>query len=76
MPEQKYVVLRLDGSPVDCPALVLLATDVFAIRAFHDYMALIREFHPSEEYRDKVWEVLREFTEWQEEHADRVKIPD
>ena len=76
MAKQKYIVQRADGTEVDCPCVVFLATDVFATEALDAYKHLVMKHHPNMRYSEDIWELVCQFRLWRQGHQGRVKIPD
>lgn len=76
MEKAKYIVTNLDGTPVDCPAFVLLAKDIFAIAGLRAYKKALIDFHPDGSFTYDVEVEIYRIRQWQEDNPDKIKIPD
>jgi len=72
----KYIVRKASGEELDCPCMVLLAKDAFAIYAVQEYRRVIERSHPRENYRRDIVNLAGDMEAWRRSNPGKVKVPD
>lgn len=62
--------------PDDEPVIVFRARDLLAPKAIRHYAGLCRDEGSPDFHVDLCTATAREFEDWQDDHPDRVRVPD
>ena len=72
----KYIVRKASGEELDCPCIVLLAKDAFAMYAVREYREVIKRSHPRENYCRDIVNLAEDMEAWRRSNPGKVKVPD
>lgn len=74
--DTKYGDVEIPGIPEDEPVFILRAKDAAALIVLEDYYEAAEEVGASTEFLKSILDVEATFGDWQNDNADKVKVPD